>query len=155
MTRKVTRAVSAILAKKQRYLYLGNLKAKRDWGYAPEYVEAMHLMLQQEKPEDFVIGTGETHSVEEFVNLAFEYAGLNMKDHVRIDPKYYRPTEVEVLVADASKASSTLKWTPRIKFEELAKIMVDADMRAAGLEPIGEGDAILRRKFPNKWWTVD
>ena len=155
VTRKITRAVAAIMAKKQRYLYLGNLKAKRDWGYAPEYVEAMHLMLQQEKPEDFVIGTGETHSVEEFVNLAFEYAGLNMKDHVRIDPKYYRPTEVEVLVADASKASSKLKWTPRIKFEELAKIMVDADMRAAGLEAIGEGDVILRRKFPNKWWTVD
>ena len=155
VTRKITRAVAAIMAKKQQYLYLGNLKAKRDWGYAPEYVEAMHLMLQQPKPEDFVIGTGETHSVEEFVELTFEYAGLKASEHVRIDPKYYRPTEVEVLVADASKAARTLKWTPKIRFEELAKIMVDADMRSAGLEPIGEGDAILRRKFPNKWWTVD
>ncbi len=155
VTRKITRAVAAIVAGKQEFLYLGNLKAKRDWGYAPEYVEAMHLMLQQSRPDDFVIGTGETHSVEEFVELTFEYAGLKAKDHVRIDPKYFRPTEVEVLIADASKAEKKLKWTPRIKFDELAKIMVDADMRAAGLEPIGEGDAILQRKFPNKWWVVD
>ena len=113
------------------------------------------MMMQQPKAEDFVIGTGETHSVEEFVELTFEYAGLKASEHVRIDPKYYRPTEVEMLVADASRAARALKWTPRIKFEELAKIMMDADMRSAGLEPIGEGDAILRRKFPNKWWTVD
>jgi len=155
VTRKITRAVAAIADGRQKHLYLGNLKARRDWGYAPEYVEAMHLMMQQPKAEDFVIGIGETHSVEEFVELAFAYAGLKAKDHVRIDPKYFRPTEVEVLIADASKAARTLKWTPRIKFDELAKIMVDADMRAAGMEPIGEGDAILRRKFPNKWWTVD
>ena len=128
VTRKITRAVAAIVAKKQQHLYLGNLNAKRDWGYAP---------------------------VEEFVELTFEYAGLKASEHVRIDPKYYRPTEVEVLVADASKAARTLKWTPKIKFDELAKIMVDADMRAAGLDPIGEGDTILRQKFPNKWWTVD
>jgi len=155
VTRKITRAIAAIAAGKQEHLFLGNLNAKRDWGYAPEYVEAMHLMLQQPQAEDFVIGTGETHSVEEFVELTFEYAGLKAKDHVRIDPKYFRPTEVEVLIADASKAEKKLNWTPKIKFDELAKIMVDADMRAASLEPIGEGDAILRRMFPQRWWTVD
>ena len=155
VTRKITRAVAAIAAKKQEYLYLGNLRAKRDWGYAPEYAEAMHLMLQQKEGDDFVVGTGETHSVEEFVDLAFEYAGLRPKDHVRIDPNYFRPTEVEVLIADASKAKRKLKWTPKVRFEDLAKIMVDADMRAAGLEPIGEGDKILRTKFPKKWWSVD
>ena len=155
VTRKVTRAVAAILGKKEKYVYLGNLDARRDWGYAPEYVEMMHLMLQQPRAEDFIIGTGETHSVKEFVELAFEYAGLKASDYVRIDPRYFRPNEVEVLVADASKAERSLDWKPRIRFDELAKIMVDADMRAAGMEPIGEGDAILRRKFPNKWWMVD
>ncbi|MDW5562447.1 MAG: GDP-mannose 4,6-dehydratase [Methanomassiliicoccus sp.] len=155
VTRKVTRAIAAIRAGKQDALYLGNLDARRDWGYAPEYVQVMHELLQMEKPDDFVIGTGETHSVREFVEEAFEYAGLDQAQYVRIDPKYFRPTEVEALVADASKARKVLKFEPKIKFRELTRIMVDADMRAAGLEPIGEGDAILKSKFPNRWWGVD
>jgi len=147
VTRKVTRAVANILAKKQKKLYLGNLKAKRDWGYAPEYVEVMWLMLQQEKPEDFVIGTGESHSVEEFVKEAFSYVGLDWKDYVEIDPRYFRPTEVDFLLADASKAKRKLGWEPKITFKELVKIMVDADMEAVGLRPIGEGKKILQKKF--------
>jgi GDPmannose 4,6-dehydratase len=155
VTRKVTRAIAAIKAGKQDAVYMGNLKACRDWGYAPEYVEAMHRMLQQDTPDDYVIGTGETHSVEEFVAEAFEYAGLDHDRYVRIDPKYFRPTEVEVLAADATKAKRIWDFEPRVRFKELTKIMVDADLRAAGLEPIGEGDDILRKLFPNRWWTVD
>ncbi len=155
VTRKITRATAAILLKKQDYLYLGNLEAKRDWGYTPEYVMFMWKMLQNEKPEDFVIGTGETHSVREFVDESFSYAGLEQEKYIKIDPKYYRPTEVEVLVADAEKAMEKLKWKPRIKFKELVKIMVDADMRAAGMEPIGEGDEIIKKKFPERWWGAD
>jgi GDPmannose 4,6-dehydratase len=155
VTRKITRAIAAIAGEKQDYLYLGNLNACRDWGYAPEYVEAMHLMLQQKQPDDFVIGTGETHSVEEFVEEAFDYVGLKQERYVKIDPKYFRPTEVEVLVADPAKAKKRLKFEPRIKFKELTRIMVDADMRAAGLQPIGDGDRILKKKFPKRWWAVD
>ena len=146
---------TAILAKKQERLYLGNLEAKRDWGYAPEYVEAMHGILQQDKAEDFVIGTGETHSVKEFVDLAFNYAGLDQEKYITIDPRYFRPTEVEELVADPSKARDNLHWEPKIKFKDLTKIMVDSDMRALGLRPIGEGDEILKKKIPNRWWAVD
>jgi len=145
VTRKVTRAIAHILAGKQNYLYLGNLKAKRDWGYAPEYVEAMWLMLQQEKPDDFVIGTGETHSVQEFVQEAFAYAGLDWQQYVKIDPRYFRPTETEVLIADASKAREKLGWEPKIAFRELARIMVDADMEALGLASPGAGKAALAR----------
>jgi GDPmannose 4,6-dehydratase len=155
VTRKITRAIAAMLSKKQDKLYLGNLKAKRDWGFAPEYVEAMWLMLQQEKAEDFVIGTGETHSVQEFVDFAFEYAELDQSDRVDIDPRYFRPTEVEVLIAEPTKSKTVLKWEPQVKFKELAMIMVDADMRAAGLEPIGKGDAVLKNRFKNRWWSVD
>jgi GDPmannose 4,6-dehydratase len=155
VTRKITRAIASMLAKKQDKLYLGNLSAKRDWGFAPEYVEAMWMMLQREKAEDFVIGTGETHSVQEFVDFAFEYAGLDQNNRVAIDPRYFRPTEVEVLIADPTKARTKLKWEPKVKFKELAMIMVDADMRAAGLEPIGKGDAVLKRAFQNRWWSVD
>jgi GDPmannose 4,6-dehydratase len=155
VTRKITRAIAAILAKKQELLYLGNLKARRDWGYAPEYVMAMYDMLQQKEADDYVIGTGETHSVEEFVEEAFEYVGLDQKKHIRIDPKYFRPTEVEVLIANPEKAKKKLKFEPRIKFKELTRIMVDADMRAAGLKPIGEGDRIIEKKFPDRWWAVD
>ena len=155
VTRKITRAITNILAKKQDKLYLGNLEAKRDWGYAPEYVEMMWKMLQNDKPEDFVIGTGETHSVREFVEEAFSYVGLNWEDYVEIDPRYFRPTEVEVLVADTTKARKKLGWKPKVKFKELVKIMVDADMRAIGLEPIGEGDEILEKKFPDRWWSAD
>jgi len=155
VTRKITRAVANILAKKQDKLYLGNLDAQRDWGFAPEYVEMMWKMLQNDEPEDFVIGTGEAHSVREFVEEAFSYVGLNWEDYVKIDPRYFRPTEVEVLIADSTKVRKKLGWKPKIKFKELVKIMVDADMRKVGLEPIGEGDEILEKKFPNRWWKVD
>jgi len=155
VTRKITRALSMILAKKQQYLYLGNLDARRDWGYAPEYVEAMWRILQHDKPDDFVIATGETHSVREFVDEAFAYAGLPADEHVRIDQRYFRPTEVEVLIGDASKSETVLGWKPQITFSELVRIMVDADLRACGLEPIGEGDAILEKRFPDRWWGAD
>jgi GDPmannose 4,6-dehydratase len=145
VTRKVTRAIAHILAGKQKYLYLGNLKAKRDWGYAPEYVEAMWLVLQQEKPDDFVIGTGETRSVQEFVQEAFAYAGLDWQQHVKIDPRYFRPTETEVLIADASKARQKLDWKPKVTFKELVRIMVDADMEALGLASAGAGKAALTK----------
>jgi GDPmannose 4,6-dehydratase len=152
VTRKITRAIAHILAGREKYVYLGNLDSKRDWGFAPEYVECMWRILQQEKPEDYVIGTGETHSVREFLTEAFAYAGLDIEHHVRIDPKYFRPTEVEVLIADASKAHKNLMWKPRIKFRDLVRIMVDADLKAAGLEPVGEGDKIINRTFPSRWW---
>ena len=155
VTRKITRGIASILAKKERYLYLGNLEAKRDWGYAPEYVECMWQMLQSKVPEDFVLGTGESCSVREFVDEAFSYAGLDWNEYVKIDPRYFRPTEVEELVSDPTKAKEKLNWNPKVKFDELVKIMIDADMRATGLEAIGEGDEILEKKFPNKWWRVD
>ncbi len=155
LTRKVTRGIAKILGGKEKVLYLGNLKAVRDWGFAPEYVEAMWKILQEERPADFVIGTGEAHSVEEFVNEAFSYAGLAPDEHVKIDKRYFRPTETAKLVADASRAKRRLGWSPKIRFKELVKIMVDADLRREGLEPIGEGDSILRKAFPRKWWTVD
>ena len=149
VTRKITRAIAEILSDRQQYLYLGNLKAKRDWGYAPEYVEAMWLMLQQEKPNDYVLGTGETHSVEEFLKEAFDYAGLEWRERVKIDQRYFRPTETEMLVAEASKARKKLGWNPKIIFKELVRIMVDADMEAVGLSPRGEGKAILLRNGLN------
>jgi GDPmannose 4,6-dehydratase len=155
VTRKITRALANILAKKQRLLFLGNLNAKRDWGYAPEYVEMMWKILQLDKPEDFVIGTGEAHSVKEFVDQAFSYADLCSEKYVRIDPRYFRPTETEELIADSGDVMKKLGWTPRIKFEDLVKIMVDADIRGVGLEPPGEGDRIVREKFPKKWWKAD
>ena len=155
VTRKITRGIAHILQKKEKYLYLGNLDARRDWGYAPEYVECMWKLLQQDEADDFVIGTGETHSVKEFLQASFSYAGLDVDEHVRIDPKYFRPTEVEVLVADAKKAENVLGWKPKVKFSELVKIMVDADLRAMGMECPSEGDEILKKKFPVRWWSVD
>lgn len=155
VTRKITRAVASILAKKQDYLYLGNLEAKRDWGYAPEYVERMYEILQQDSPDDFVIGTGEDHSVKEFVKEAFSYVGLDYQKYVRIDQRYFRPTEVETLLADITKVKKRFNWQPKITFNDLVKIMVDADMRKIGLKPIGEGDSILKNKFLNKWWDGD
>lgn len=155
VTRKITRAIAAILAKKQDYLYLGNLEAKRDWGYAPEYVEAMWKILQQDKPDDFVLGTGQSHSVKEFVEKAFSYVDLDWQKYVKIDLRYFRPTEVENLTADTTKANKKLGWQPKITFDDLIKIMVDADMRKLGLRPIGEGDKILREKFPYRWWKGD
>ncbi len=143
VTRKITRAIANILAKKQNVLYLGNLDAKRDWGYAPEYVEAMWKILQTNPAEDFVLGTGEAHSVREFVEQAFSYVDLQFDKYVKIDPRYFRPTETEELVADPSKARKKLAWNPKIRFKELIKIMVDADMQKAGLDPVGEGYEIL------------
>ena len=172
VTRKITRAIARILSGKQKKLYLGDLEARRDWGYAPEYVEAIWLMLQQEKPDDFVIGTGESHSVREFVNLAFDYAGIEIEWRgeginekgivksvsdsssispgdtvIELDSRYFRPTEVYNLRADPSKAKKILGWESKVKFEELIKIMVDADMLAEGLNPPGEGIKIIKQKF--------
>jgi GDPmannose 4,6-dehydratase len=155
VTRKITRGIARILAKKEQYLYLGNLDARRDWGFAPEYVECMWQILQQKEADDYVIGIGETHSVKEFLDAAFSYAGLDVDEHVRIDPKYFRPTEVEVLISDPKKARKNLGLNPKIKFDDLVKIMMDADMRAAGLAPVGEGDKILKKAFPKKWWRQD
>lgn len=129
VTRKITRAVARIRANLQDKLYLGNLDAQRDWGYAKEYVEAMWRMLQQDKPDDYVIATGETHSVREFLDSTFRHVNLDWEKHVEIDPRYFRPTEVDLLIGDASKAREQLGWEPRIKFEELAQLMVDADIR--------------------------
>jgi GDPmannose 4,6-dehydratase len=130
VTRKITRAVARIAAGLQEKLYLGNLDAKRDWGHAPDFVEAMWLMLQADEPEDFVIATGETHSVREAVEIAFARQGLDPDEHVEIDPKYYRPSEVDVLLGDASKAREKLGWEPKVRFRELVELMVDADVRA-------------------------
>ncbi len=173
VTRKITRAISSILAGKQEKLYIGNLEAKRDWGFAPEYVEAMWLILQHEKPDDFVVGTGESHSVREFIEEAFSYAGVEIEwkgkgeeekgivksvvkkyEHIlkpgkviiQIDRKYFRPTEVEFLQADYSKAKRILGWEPRTTFKELVMIMVDYDMMLFGLEPPGKGIEINRKK---------
>jgi GDPmannose 4,6-dehydratase len=129
VSRKITRGVARILRGLQDKLYLGNLKARRDWGYAPEYVEAMWMMLQQPEPADYVIATGEVHSVEEFVERAFDFVGLNWRDHVEIDPRYFRPTEVDLLRGDATKARKTLGWEPKVKFEELVRLMMDADIQ--------------------------
>jgi GDPmannose 4,6-dehydratase len=128
VTRKITRAVARIKAGLQDAVYLGNLDARRDWGYAAEYVEAMWLMLQQEEPDDFVIATGESHSVREFCQAAFEHAGLDWERHVRIDPRYYRPTEVDHLCGDRSKAQRRMGWRPTTDFSGLVRLMVDADI---------------------------
>ena len=174
VTRKITRAVAAILSGQQEKLYLGNLDAKRDWGFAPEFVECQWLMLQQEKPEDYVIGTGESHTVREFAESAFLHAGIEIEwkgngqeekgviksvaPHlqtpglrpgavlIEIDPRYFRPTEVNYLLADAAKAKKLLNWEPKISFLELVKIMVDADMEMKGLAQPGEGEKILQEK---------
>jgi len=182
VTRKITRAIANILAGKQEKLYLGNLESKRDWGFAPEYVVCQWLMLQQDEADDYVIGTGESHTVREFVELTFKYAGIeiewqgqgvaekgiirSLKDNlalnpvlrkgntlIEIDPLYFRPTEVDFLLADASKAKKKLGWEPKITFRELAMIMVDADMEQTGLSPIGEGNKLLMGKGLN--WTTN
>ncbi|MFH1181009.1 MAG: GDP-mannose 4,6-dehydratase [bacterium] len=156
VTKKITRAIARIKAGLDKKVYLGNLASKRDWGFAPEYIEAMWAILQQEKPDDFVIATGETHSVQEFLAEAFQYAGLgNWQSYVEIDKRYFRPTDVDALVGNAQKAKEKLGWEPKIKFKDLVKIMIDADFRAQKLEPPGQGDKILKEKFPDKWWKVD
>jgi GDPmannose 4,6-dehydratase len=129
VTRKITRAVARIQAGLQDKLYLGNLDAKRDWGYAPEYVEAMWMMLQQDGPDDFVIGTGEAHTPKEFAELAFDRVGLDWEKYVEVDEKYLRPAEVDYLLADPAKAKRVLGWEPKTTFEELVRIMVDADVQ--------------------------
>ncbi len=129
VTRKVTKAVARIKYGKQKELRLGNLDAGRDWGHAQDYVEAMWLMMQQDKPEDFVIGTGISNSVRTMVETAFNHVGLNYKDYVVIDPKFFRPAEVEILIADASKAEKILNWKPKITFKELIIEMVDNDLK--------------------------
>ncbi|MBJ7612384.1 MAG: GDP-mannose 4,6-dehydratase [Candidatus Dormibacteraeota bacterium] len=134
VTRKITRAVARIVAGKQDNVYLGNLDARRDWGYAPEFVTAMWLMLQQSDPEDLVIATGETHTVREFAAAAFGCAGLDWERYVRIDPTYYRPTEVNTLQGDASRAASKLGWRASVPFPELVRIMVEADLAAEGVK---------------------
>lgn len=139
MTRKITRGLAHILAGKEKKIYLGNLEAKRDWGYAPEYVEAMWLILQQEYPEDFVIGTGEAHSVKDFLEEAFGYVNLDWREYIEIDPRYFRPKDVEFLISDASKAREKLGWVPKITFRELVRIMVDYDLELIGLDPPSEG----------------
>ena len=139
VTRKITRAIGRIKHGFQRALFLGNLEAKRDWGHAADYVEAMWLMLQQDTPDDYVIGTGETHSVREFLEVAFSYAGLDYHEFVKFDPQYVRPAEVDLLLADASKAKRRLGWTPRVRFQDLVKDMVDADMELAAREKRARG----------------
>src|SRR5512139_109260 len=130
VTRKITRAVARIAAGLQDKLFLGNLDAQRDWGYAKEYVEAMWLMLQADEPDDYVVATNEAHSVREFLELAFGHVGLDWRKYVEIDPRYYRPSEVDVLLGDASKAKEKLGWEPRVRFQELVELMVDADVAA-------------------------
>jgi GDPmannose 4,6-dehydratase len=135
VTRKITRGIASILAGKTDKIYLGNLDAKRDWGFAKEYVEAMWLMLQQSKPDDYVIATGETHTVREFLEEAFGFVGIkNWEKYIGVDPKYYRPQEVNILLGDASKAKKKLGWQPKVKFKELVKIMLEADMKEMGLD---------------------
>jgi GDPmannose 4,6-dehydratase len=139
VTRKITRAVGRIKHGLQNELYLGNLEAKRDWGHAEDYVEAMWLMLQQDNADDYVIGTGETHSVQEFLELAFGQVGLDHRDFVRIDPRYFRPAEVDLLLSDSTKAKRVLGWQPKISFQELAKRMVTFDMELAAREKRARG----------------
>jgi len=139
VTRKIARGVARIKHGIEDKLYLGNLEARRDWGYAPDYVKGMWMMLQQDDPDDYVLGTGESHSVKELVEAAFEYANLDWHDHVLIDPLYYRPTEVDCLVADPGKARERLGWRHAVGFEELVHIMVDAEMQALQTPGRGSG----------------
>jgi len=129
VTRKITNTVAKIKLDMASELRLGNLESKRDWGFAADYVEAMWLMLQQDKPDDYVVGTGETHSVKEFCQVAFKHVGLDYKEYVKVDKKFWRPAEVDLLIADPSKAKKKLGWEPKVKFDELVKMMVDADMK--------------------------
>jgi GDPmannose 4,6-dehydratase len=139
VTRKITRALGRIKHGLQEKLCLGNLEARRDWGFAGDYVEAMWMMLQAEQPEDYVIATGETHSVREFLEVAAEHAGIDLKDRVEIDPRFFRPTEVQELMGDASRARQKLGWKPRISFEQLVKMMVESDLELASREKRDQG----------------
>lgn len=148
VTRKITRALARIKLGLQDKLFLGNLDAKRDWGYAPDFVEAMWLMLQREEPEDYVIATGEAHSVREFLQEAFGYAGMDWKKYVEMDQRYLRPLEVELLQGDSSKAKRSLNWEPKVRFKDLVKIMVDADIK--NLEEIRQCKDVIRKLSNNK-----
>jgi len=133
VTRKITRAIAKIVAGKQDKLYLGNLDAKRDWGYAKDYVRAMWLMLQRDEPDDYVVATGETHSIRDFLDIAFNYVNLDWHDYVSFDPRYLRPTEVDLLIGDPAKATTKLGWQRSVDFPGLVKLMVDSDLSALGL----------------------
>ncbi|MGB3613931.1 MAG: GDP-mannose 4,6-dehydratase [Elainellaceae cyanobacterium] len=133
VTRKITRALARIIAGQQKKLYLGNLDAKRDWGYAKDYVKAMWLMLQQEEPDDYVVATGETYSIRQFLDIAFGYVNMNWRDYVEFDERYLRPAEVDLLVGDPAKSKAKLGWEPSVTFEQLVHLMVEADMRSLGL----------------------
>ena len=155
VTRKITLSAVRIYYELQKELILGNLDAKRDWGFAPEYVEGMWSILQAQAPGDYIIGTGETHCVKDFLFETFDYLGLDPFKYAKYDEKNTRATEVDVLQADTSFSQKIIGWKPKIKFKDLVKIMVDADMRYCGLPSIGEGDKILHKKFPNRWWLND
>lgn len=145
VTRKITRAATRIKEGLQKALYLGNLEAQRDWGFAGDYVSAMWMMLQQTAPDDFVVATGETHSVREFVEEAFSLVGLDWEKHIQTDPRYFRPTEVDLLQGDSTKARRALGWQPEISFKQLVKMMVDADWRLARQERlVKESSAVIR-----------
>jgi GDPmannose 4,6-dehydratase len=133
VTRKITRAIARIIAGQQKVLYMGNLDSKRDWGYAKDYVKAMWLMLQQEQPDDYVVATGETHEIKEFLDIAFGYVNLDWSKYVEFDERYLRPAEVDLLIGSPAKAKAKLGWEPTITFENLVKLMVDADLRALGV----------------------
>jgi GDPmannose 4,6-dehydratase len=148
VTRKITRSLARIKLGLERKLYLGNLDAKRDWGFAGDFVEAMWLMLQQEEPDDYVIATGESHSVKEFLEEAFDYKGLDWREYVEVDSRYFRPTEVDSLLGDASKARRKLLWEPKVKFKELVKLMVDADIR--DLEEMKRCQDVIRKLSNNQ-----
>jgi len=136
VTRKITRAIAHIVAGKQKKLFMGNLESKRDWGYAKDYVRAMWLMLQQDTPDDYVVATGETHAISEFLDLAFSYVNLDWHDYVEFDARYLRPAEVELLIGDPAKAKQKLGWEPSVTFEQLVYLMVEADLKALGLVPL-------------------
>jgi GDPmannose 4,6-dehydratase len=140
VTRKITRAVARIVAGKQKKIFLGNLESKRDWGYAKDYVRAMWMMLQKDKPDDYVIATNETHSIKEFLDLAFTYVNLDWQKYVEFDERYLRPAEVELLIGDSTKARQHLNWEPSVTFQELVHLMVDADMKALDQQARGSGN---------------
>ena len=136
VTRKITRALARIVSGQQKKIFMGNLDAKRDWGYAKDYVKAMWLMLQQEAPDDYVVATGETYSVREFLDVAFSHVNLDWQNYVEFDERYLRPTEVELLIGDPAKAKQKLGWEPTVTFEQLVHLMVEADLKAMGLVPL-------------------
>ena len=169
ISRKITLSIAKIINGDQKKIYLGNLEAKRDWGFAPEYVESMWRILQQKHPDDYVISTGEAHTVREFVELAFKEVGVQLKwigsgvnekginkltkdVLVEVSAKYYRPTEVELLLGDSKKAKSIIGWSPKIKFEDLVTIMMNADLKKIGLKPKINPEEILKKKFSKIWW---